>query len=169
MRVLETDRLLLRHQEPGDLDALYALYCDPEITRHIPDAPRSYDEARRELEWHQHGHKHRPELGLWATIHKPSGTFIGRSGLLPWNIDGREEVEVAFLIAKPFWGQGLGSEAAQGIARYGFERLGLQRLICLIEPGNEASIRIARKLGMEFEREFVDAYGVSLIYSLENA
>jgi ribosomal-protein-alanine N-acetyltransferase len=48
--ILQTDRLILRHQIIQDLDALWALYCDPEITRYIPDAPRSYDEAREELD-----------------------------------------------------------------------------------------------------------------------
>lgn len=60
MIILETQRLILRHQEPDDLDSLYALYCDPEVSRYIPDAPRSLDEARQELEWHQHGHPSYP-------------------------------------------------------------------------------------------------------------
>ncbi|RLT34522.1 MAG: N-acetyltransferase, partial [Chloroflexi bacterium] len=48
MKILETDRLLLRHLTPDDLDDLWALYCDPEITKFIPDAPRSYAEAKEE-------------------------------------------------------------------------------------------------------------------------
>jgi ribosomal-protein-alanine N-acetyltransferase len=68
--ILETKRLVLRHQVLQDLDALWALYCDPEIIRYIPDAPRSRAEAKEELEWHMNGHPRFPELGLWATIHK---------------------------------------------------------------------------------------------------
>ena len=55
---------------------------------------------------------------LWAAIDKASGQFIGRCGLLPWTIDQQEEVEVAFALAKAYWGQGLASEAAQAIVRY---------------------------------------------------
>ena len=113
--ILETPRLILRHQVPADLDDLWALYCDPEITKYIPDAPRTREEAREELEWHMNGHPRNPDLGLWATIHKETGKFIGRCGLLPWTIGDQQEVEVAYTIARPYWGKGLGTEAAQAI------------------------------------------------------
>ncbi len=64
--------------------------------------------------------------------------------MLPWTIDGVDEVEIAYLIAKPWQRQGLGAEAARALVRYGFETLGLKRLIALIDPENEASIRTAR-------------------------
>jgi ribosomal-protein-alanine N-acetyltransferase len=164
--VLETDRLILRRQVLEDLDDLWALYCDPEITRYIPDAPRSRDEAKEELEWHMNGHPKNPDLGLWATIHKETGKFIGRCGLLPWTIDGQDEVEVAYTIAREYWGQGLATEAAQGILRYGFEKLHLPRLISLIDSENAASRRVAEKIGMAFEREGRDEKGPFLIYSI---
>src|SRR5512141_1450596 len=144
--ILETKRLILRRQLMSDLDDLFALYCDPEITKYIPDAPRNYEETREELEWFLNGHPKHPELGLWATIEKETGKFIGRCGLLPWDIEGRQEVEVAYTIAREYWGQGLGTEAAQAILHYGFEKLGLARLICLIEPGNVASQKVAAKI-----------------------
>src|SRR5665648_260384 len=110
MKIIETNRLVLRHQILDDLDDLYAFYCDPDVVKYIPDAPHSYEEARLELEWHRNGHPDHPELGLWATIHKEANQFIGRCGLLPWEIDGQNEVEVAYLIDKAYWGQGLGTE-----------------------------------------------------------
>ena len=151
--ILETKRLILRRQVLEDLDALWALYCDPGITKYIPDAPRSYEDAREELEWHMHGHPKYPELGLWATLHKETGKFIGRCGLLPWTIEGQREVEVAYTIAQEYWGKGLATEAARGILDYGFEQLKLSRLICLIDPENIASQRVAEKIGMSLERK----------------
>ena len=165
MKILETNRLILRHQILEDLDSLYALYCDAQVIKYIPDAPRSYEEAREELEWHMHGHPKYPELGLWATIHKETGKYIGRCGLLPWTIDGQNEVEVAYLIGKAYWGQGLGTEAAQAILDYGFEILHLSRLICLIDQENLASIKVAEKIGMTFEKEGEDEIGPFLLYS----
>jgi RimJ/RimL family protein N-acetyltransferase len=150
--ILETPRLILRHQVPADLDDLWALYCDPAITKYIPDAPHTREEAREELEWHMNGHPRNPDLGLWATIHKETEKFIGRCGLLPWTIDGHQEVEVAYTIARSYWGQGLGTEAAQAILQYGFEILNLSRLVSLIEPENVASQRVAEKIGMTFEK-----------------
>jgi ribosomal-protein-alanine N-acetyltransferase len=149
----------------SDLDDLYALYCDADIVKYIPDAPRNYDETREELEWHRVGHPKHPELGLWATIYKETGKFIGRCGLLPWTIDGQDEVEVAYLISKAYWGQGLGTEAAQAILEYGFQALNLPRLVCLIDQDNLASKRVAEKIGMTFEKECQDETGPFLLYS----
>jgi ribosomal-protein-alanine N-acetyltransferase len=164
--ILETERLFLRRFVPDDLDSLYALYSDPQVTKFIPDAPGSLQETREELEWHMHGHPKNPELGLWTTIHKGTGDFIGRCGLLPWMLDGREEVEVAFALARSYWGQGLATEAAQGIVRYAFESLKLSRLVCLIEEGNRASARVAAKIGMSLERKGRDDMGEYLLYSM---
>ena len=164
MLVLETQRLLLRHLELADLDALYALYRDPKIRRYFPDGTRTLEETRQELHWFLHGHPRRPELGLWATVEKRYGAFLGRCGLLPWGIDGRPEVELAFLIDKARWGEGFATEASLGIIEYA-RSLTLQRLICLIMPGNERSAAVARKVGMHFEREHTDEYGSCHIYT----
>ena len=165
MKILETSRLILRHQVLDDLDNLFALYRDPDVSRYIPDAPRNYDEAREELLWHMHGHPQQPELGLWAAIHKETNQFIGRCGLLPWTIEGKNEVEVAYLISKAYWGQGLGTEAARALLDYGFEELNLPRLVCLVVKENLASIRVAEKIGMTFEKEGRDETGSFLLFS----
>ena len=165
MKILETNKLIFRHLELDDLDDHYALYTDPDMVKFIPDAPGNYDEAREMLEWHMHGHPKHPALGLWATIYKQTNTFIGRCGLLPWNIDGQDEVEVAYMISKPYWGQGLGTEAARAILDYGFDNLQLPRLVCVIDEENTASKRVAEKIGMTFEKKGSDEIGPFLLYS----
>ena len=165
MQILETDRLILRRLLPEDLDQLFALYSDPETRQYFPEGTLTYEETKEELEWFLNGHPEHPELGLWATIHKPTNRFIGRCGLLPWTIDGRTEVEVAYLLDKAYWRQGLGTEAAQAIAQYGFEQLHLARLICLIDRENQASVKVAKNIGMTFEKEGVDEVGPFLLYS----
>ncbi len=165
MVVLQTPRLTLRHFVREDLAALHALYRDPEIRRYFPEGTRTLEETRRELEWFRHGHPEFPELGLWATVDRSSGTLVGRCGLLPWELDGRREVELACLIDKLHWGEGLATEAATAIVDYAASALHLRRLICLILPGNVASSGLARKMGMSFERELVDELGLCHIYS----
>lgn len=169
MIILETPRLLLRHLEPGDLHALFALYGDPTIRRYFPDGTRTLAETQDELNWFLNGHPRHPELGLWATIEKSSGAFLGRCGLLPWDIAGRQEVELAFLIDKARWREGLATEAARAIVEHARTALGLQRLICLITPGNAGSVGVARKVGMSFEREHEDEFGLCHIYGLTPA
>jgi RimJ/RimL family protein N-acetyltransferase len=166
MKILETERLLMRRLVASDLDDLYALYRDPEIRRYFPEGVLSLEDTREELEWFLNGHPDHPALGLWATIHKPSGTFIGRCGLLPWTIDGVDEVEIAYLIAKPFQRQGLGAEAARALVRYGFETLGLKRLIALIDTAHEASIGTAEKAGLRYWKEVEIEGARSTVYGL---
>jgi RimJ/RimL family protein N-acetyltransferase len=167
MVVLETERLILRHLEMSDLDSLYRLYRDPQIRAHFPDGTRTLAETQEELEWFLHGNHSPPELGLWATIERSTGAFLGRCGLLPWTIDGRFEVELAYLIDKSRWGEGIASEAARGIIRHARTELHLERLICLIMPGNAASAAVAKKMGMTLEREYTGQFGLCHIYSRE--
>src|SRR6187402_1462929 len=166
MVVLSTERLLLRHLQPEDLEPLYALYRDPEIRKYYPDGTRTQQETKEELEWFLHGHPRRPELGLWATVERNSGEFLGRCGLLPWQIQGNDEVELAFMIKKERWRQGLATEATHGIIKHAREALGLRRLLCLVTPGNAASAGVAKKVGMSFEREFTDELGPNHLYSI---
>ena len=72
---------------------------------------------------------------------------------------------MALLLARAYWGQGLGAEAAQGIVDYAFEKLHLSRLVCMIEPENYASIKVAEKIGMALEKEMQDELGPYLLYS----
>ncbi len=165
MLILSTERLVLRRLEPDDLEPLYALYRDPEMREFYPDGTRTFDETKEELDWFLNGHPRHPQLGLWATIDRASGAFLGRCGLLPWEIDGTSEVELAFMIDKRRWREGLATEAARGIIHYAKEQLNLQRLVCLVMPGNEASAGVATKVGLRFERKFTDAFGLCHIYA----
>jgi len=165
MVILETERLTIRRLLPTDLDDLSTLYSDEETRRFFPDGTKTRAETREELEWFLHGHPRHAELGLWATVERSTGNFLGRCGLLPWKIDGVDEVELAFLINKTRWREGLATEAAQGIVRYATQCLRLQRLICLIMPGNVASAKIAERVGMRFEREYTDEFGLCHIYA----
>ena len=169
MVILNTERLQLRRFELEDLAHLYALYRDPEIRKYYPDGTRTLAETKEEIDWFLHGHPRHPELGLWATIERSSGEFLGRCGLLPWHIQGRDEVELAFMIKKERWREGFATEAAQGIIKHAQEVLALRRLVCLVTPGNTASAAVAAKLGMVFEREYTDELGLCHLYAVVSA
>jgi ribosomal-protein-alanine N-acetyltransferase len=166
MVVVNTKRLLLRHFEPEDLEPLYALYHDAEMRKYYPDGTRTLKETKEELEWFLRGHPRHPELGLWATVERGTGDFLGRCGLLPRHIQGQDEVELAFMITKQRWREGLATEAARGVIKHAYEVIGLQRLVWLVMPGNEASAGVAQKVGMSFEREFTDELGPCQLSSL---
>ena len=166
--VLETDRLILRHLTMDDLDPLAALYRDPDVRRYFPDGVRTHEQTRAELRWVIDVYYAQYGYGLWATILKETGAFIGRCGLLPWEIGGRTEVEVAYLLDKEHWGRGLATEAARGIADHAFATLPVDRLICLIDPANDASRRVAARIGMTLLRDdYVDEHGHAHVYAID--
>ena len=103
---------------------------------------------------------------MWATIYKETGEFIGRCGLTPMDIEGHEEIEVGYMLAKEYWGQGLATEAAKAILEYGSNQVGLSRLICVINPENQASSRVALKIGMTLEIDGDVNGEPTLLYSI---
>ncbi len=156
MIIVETEHLIFRPLELSDLDELTALYADPEIMRYL-GGPRSKDEVARVLngyirEYQIYGHS------FFATIHKKDQRFIGHCGLLNQEVEGFSEVELAYVLARPYWKQGLALEGTLALRDYGFQKLGLPRLISLIPPDNVASVHIAEKIGMTYERD-VDQWG----------
>ena len=167
--LIETERLALRRLTMDDLDALAAIYRDPDVRRYIPEGTLTYAQTKEELEWIIDVYYGEYGFGLWATVHKETDEFIGRCGLLPWTIDGRSEVEVAYLLARRYWGRGLATEAARAILVYGFEELQFSRLISLIDPANVASVNVAVKIGMSLEREAEIDGEPTLVYSAEPA
>lgn len=165
--MLESDRMVLRRLTIADVDDLAVLYADEETRRHFPDGTRTYEETREELAWNIDVYYARYGYGLWATILKESGAFIGRCGLLPWEIQGRTEVEVAYLLDKRYWGRGLATEAARAIVDYAFATLPLDRLICMVDPENVASSRVAAAIGMTLLwDDYVDEYGPAHVYAI---
>jgi ribosomal-protein-alanine N-acetyltransferase len=166
--VLQTERLVLRRLTMDDLDDLATLYRDPEVRRYFPDGVRTYEQTREELEWVIDVYYGQYGYGLWATVLEETGAFIGRCGLLPWEIGGRTEVEVAYLLDPAYWGRGLATEAARAIVEHAFATLTVDRLICLLDPENSASRRVATNVGMTLLwDDYVDEYGLSHVYAID--
>ena len=167
MIIIQTSRLILRKLRIDDLDELCRLYADNEIRRFFPEGVLTRAQTKEELDWYlDGGWPEHSELALWATIHRPTGRFIGRCGLIPWTIDSQQETEVAYLLDKEFWRQGLATEAAGALVQHAFTRLRLNRLIALVDRSNIASIRTAERVGFSFEREVEIEGTKAQLYSL---
>lgn len=154
--VVETEHLLFRPLMLEDLDDLTVLYADPEVMRFL-GGPRSRDEVQRVLnryirEYQIYGHS------FFATILKDDQRFIGQCGLLNQEVDELPEIELGYVLARPYWQHGLALEGIQALRDYGFHQLGFPRLISLIPPDNQASIHLAEKIGMKYERD-VEQWG----------
>ena len=160
--IVETDRLIVRAPEPGDVEALAALWCDPAATT-FRGGPRKFDEVCRTLR-DDLALPERPEFDLWPTIEKASGRVVGHCGLLDKEIDGRIEIELVYVIAPAAWRRGFASEAGRAIRDHAVTALGRQRLVALIHPENAASERVAGKLGFRWEAEVQRPHGATRLY-----
>ncbi len=158
---LETERLVLRPFRDDDIDAYAAMCADPEVMRYVNvRTPLSREDAWRQMAMIV-GHWHLRGFGVWAVEERSNGSFVGRVGL--YFPEGWPAPEVAWTLARTFWGRGYAFEAAQASLAHAFGPLGWKRAISLIDPDNHRSIRLAERLGERFEREVtVRGYPVSL-------
>jgi len=153
MNILETKRLTLRQFVPEDAAENYRIYSDAATMRFMGRGPGSVEAEREQIRKHIANYYDTYGFGLWAVVLKETGRLIGRCGLLHQQIEGGIEIEVSYLLDRHYWGKGLATEAAREVVRAGFERFKLVRIVALIMPENTASISVAKKIGMEYERE----------------
>ncbi len=145
---LETPRLLLREWRATDTDAYWEMASDPEVTRYLGGTMDRY-ESWRSMALHA-GHWTLRGYGKWAVERISDGEFLGRVGL--WNPEGWPGLEVGWALARRAWGNGYATEAAAVAIRWAWVVLGAPRLISIIHPENEQSIRVAQRLGMGWLR-----------------
>ena len=151
MIIQETDRLILRHFHIFDAQAIDHVFGDPEVMLYGPGIQSQSwvrDWLLGCLESYQ-----KLGFGPWSVVEKNSSSVIGYAGLFHFpDIDGRPEIETGYRLARSHWGQGLATEAVTAIREYAFNILCLHRLVALIDPQNIASIRVAEKVGMHYEK-----------------
>jgi len=151
MKVIETERLVLRRADEGDAEFMLELLNDPAWIRFIGDKNvRTLDEARAYIARALVASYERHGFGLYLTELKEGGTPIGLCGLI--KRDSLEDVDIGFAFLPQFRGQGLAYEAANAALEYGRNVLGLKRIVAITSPDNEASARLLEKLGLRFER-----------------
>jgi ribosomal-protein-alanine N-acetyltransferase len=165
---IETERLLLRRFTPEDAADNYRIYTDPENMRFMGRQPDSVEFERYYIRKHIADYYDKHGFGLWAAVLKEDNRLIGRCGLLYQEVEGTREVEVSYLLDRHYWGRGLATEAARETVRFGFERYKFPRIVALINPENVASVRVAEKVGMRYERvvSFKD-FGEVALYVLQ--
>jgi ribosomal-protein-alanine N-acetyltransferase len=162
---IETDRLIIRDLQPDDVAALVALWTDPDVTAHM-GGPRVEAELREILEADLQSPSADP-FDLWPVEEKATGQVVGDCGFLEKGVDGQQEIELVYVLAKSVWGKGYATEAAVALRNYAFQHMGLTRLISLIDPENTASERVALKSGMRYEKDTVRPSGkVMRVYSV---
>jgi RimJ/RimL family protein N-acetyltransferase len=146
--ILETERLRLRPFSRTDFDDYAAMCADPEVMCGLAGAPLSRAQSWRHLACIV-GHWQLLGYGIWAVEEKETGAFVGRIGFA--NPEGWPGFELAWMLARRFWGRGYATEGSRATLAHAFTVLDQDHVISLIQPANHASIRVAERLGQRLE------------------
>ncbi len=162
VQLVETPRLLLRPFREADFDAYAAFCADAETMRYLGNGqPLARIDAWRQMamfvgHWQLLGH------GMWALEEKATGLLLGRAGslLLP----GWPDFEIGWMLGRAHWGRGYAREAARAAMDHAFVKLGRRRIISMIRPDNQRSIRVAEALGERLHGEIELLGARALVY-----
>jgi RimJ/RimL family protein N-acetyltransferase len=151
VKVLETERLVLRRLEAGDAGFILGLLNEPSWLRFIGDrGVRTPEDARAYIAGGPVASYERFGFGLYLVEVKEGGEPAGICGLI--KRDSLDDVDLGFAFLPKFWGRGYARESAAAVLDYARRRLGLRRVVAITSVDNDASIRLLEKLGFAFER-----------------
>lgn len=148
--ILQTGRLSMRWLTLDDAELMLAIWNDPTFVRHVGDrGVRTLEDARTTLAegpmtlYEKHGY------GPYRVALRETDVPMGTCGL--FKRDHLDDPDIGFGFLPEFCGRGYGWESAEAVTTHARESLGLKRLTAIVSPGNDASIGLIEKLGMQFE------------------
>jgi ribosomal-protein-alanine N-acetyltransferase len=145
---LTTLRLILRPFTSDDAIPLHRIMNEPNIMQYFPNTDPPDMERVQTIVENQLNHWDEHHLGWWAVAPQGGSELIGWNGLQ--YLPETDEVEVGYLLSRQFWGRGYATEGAKTSLEFGFDQLGLKRIIGLTHPDNKASQKVLLKCGLEF-------------------
>jgi RimJ/RimL family protein N-acetyltransferase len=148
--VLETERLILRGHRIDDFDDSAVLWGDPDVTRYIGGRPSVREEVWNRLLRYV-GHWALLGFGYWVVMDKQTDEFVGEVGFADFKRELEPSFEgspeVGWVLLPRFHGRGLATEAVRGALAWLETHFGAVRSVCMIDPDNAPSIRVANKCG----------------------
>jgi [ribosomal protein S5]-alanine N-acetyltransferase len=151
LKTFQTERLILRPMTGQDADFILELLNDPSFIRYIGDRKiRTVDGAKAYITDGPVASYAKNGFGLYLVELKESGESMGMCGLIRRNT--LQDVDIGYAFLPKFWSKGYAFEAAREMKRFAQEKLGLKRLVAVVDPENHPSIHLLEKLGMKFER-----------------
>lgn len=145
--IIETERMILRQFVEDVYEAVYEFNSNLEVQKYTGDEVVQSVERAKELiskisfkDYETYGY------GRWAAVYKPENKVIGFAGLK--YLPELDETDIGFRFLPPYWGKGLATEVSREIIKYGFDQLGLQRIIGIAIPENIGSCKVLEKIGM---------------------
>jgi RimJ/RimL family protein N-acetyltransferase len=146
----QSPRLIFHRHTPADYAESAALWADPATTLHIGGKPSTPEESWARL-LRNIGHWHATGFGFWVVRHRETGAFAGEVGmkLFRRDLDPAWEnlPEIGWALCPWAQGQGLATEATQAALAWGAQHFAWPQMLCMIDPANQPSLRVAAKCG----------------------
>jgi RimJ/RimL family protein N-acetyltransferase len=161
-----TARLRFERLSVAHLDDLFRLHSDQEVMRFIRAPDAAIAETKATLDTLLAAFEKTPTLGVFPAY--CAGEFVGWGVLAHLERDPRLEVEVGYRLHVRHWGKGYATEIARELVRYGFEDLGLSRIVAITRPDHVRSQHVIDKLGFRYEGDRV-YYQTEVRYYARNA
>ncbi|GAA0595105.1 GNAT family N-acetyltransferase [Virgibacillus siamensis] len=166
--ILSTERLILRPYEDKDMGFLQTMLSNPEIMRFIGNGkPKDESGTKHFMDWIYRTYEHGSEFGLHVMVLKDDDVPVGHAGLVPQQVEGKNEIEIGYWVNRPYWGIGYATEIAVALKNFGLQELAKQKLIALVQPRNAASKNVAEKIGMQIEKEIVLSGQDVIVYAVQ--
>ena len=149
--VIETERLILRKFTLDDAAFMLELLNTPAWLRFIGDKNvRTLEEAEQYLldgnirSYREYG------FGFYVVVIKETNESLGICGIV--KRQGLDDIDIGFGFLPQFIGKGYGYEAASAVLDYALNDLKIKRIVAIVDPENEASISLIKKIGLQFEK-----------------
>ncbi len=163
--IFQTDRLIIRPFTLSDVEPSHQMNIDPEITKYTGDGGVvDINETRRRIKEDVLGDYKKYGFGRMAVEWKENGEFIGFTGLK--YLEDLKLVDIGYRFKKNYWDKGIATESSKLLIDYGFDTLNLSKIIGLVLPANQKSIRVLKKLGLTYESEIIEDGVKAYMYSI---
>jgi [ribosomal protein S5]-alanine N-acetyltransferase len=151
VKILETERLVLRQMNVEDAEFIFNLVNEAAFIRNIGDkGVQTLQDAQNYILNGPIASYEKFGFGLYLVEWKETVAPIGICGLL--KRDSLDDVDIGFAFLEKFWGKGFACESAAAVIEYGRSELGIKRIVAITSPDNEGSIRVLGKIGLRFEK-----------------
>jgi RimJ/RimL family protein N-acetyltransferase len=169
---LETQRLILRDFREEDWHDVHQYVSDPEVVKYMPFGPNTEEDTKANMQRTFANQKEQPRVHYnFALVNKQNNKVIGGCELSIQNAENKEAM-LGYLLNRKYWNQGYITEATRKVIAFGFDQLGLHRIIASCDPANTGSYRVMEKIGMQREgylreeRMFKGVWRDFLLYSI---
>lgn len=142
-------QVVLREFREADLDQAHAIDGDDRVTRWLSFDTRTREQSRTGLQGIIERARHQPRTEYYLAVTTPKHDRV--IGFILLGLDGVKAGKLGFAIHADHQGRGFATDAARTLTHFGFSVLGLHRISAAIGPTNQASVAVAKKLGMTYE------------------